>query len=107
MSAQPSTLSPVVQARLLQIIHRPHISEKTTRIGEKYRQVVFHVAADATKDEIKKAVEMLFDVKLESVRVCNVKGKQRRFQQIAGKRKDWKKAYVTLKEGFDINFAAS
>lgn len=93
------------QEHLMHILMRPHLSEKSTMSAEKYRQFVFKVLTSATKPEIKQAVEMLFDVKVESVRVCNVKGKIRRFKQLLGRRKGWKKAYVALKEGYDIDFS--
>lgn len=92
------------QGHLMQIIQRPHISEKSTLVGEKHRQFVFEVTPSATKPEIKQAVELLFEVKVDGVRVCNVKKKERRFKQHIGYRKGWKKAYVSLKEGHDINF---
>src|SRR4051794_1250035 len=92
------------QERLLQVLLRPHSSEKAAIIAEKNRQFVFKAVADATKPEIKQAVELLFGVEVETVRVCNVKGKTRRFRQSIGRRKDWKKAYVSLKEGHDIDF---
>jgi large subunit ribosomal protein L23 len=94
----------VNQERLLQIILRPHISEKATNIADKHRQVVFSVLNDATKAEIKVAVEKLFEVKVEGVRVANVRGKVKRFGRTPGKRQNWKKAYVKLKEGNDIDF---
>lgn len=97
----------VNQERLLQVIHRPHVSEKTTLIGEKHRQFAFEVASDATKPEIKQAVELLFEVQVTAVRVCNVKKKARRFKQVLGYRKGWKKAYVALKEGYDIDFTGT
>lgn len=93
------------QERLLQVLLSPHISEKSTRLAEKHKQIVFKVTVDATKPEIKAAVEQLFDVKVRSVSVVNCKGKTKRFGNIQGKRKNWKKAYVALKEGYDINFA--
>lgn len=93
------------QERLLKVLLSPVISEKSTTVAEKHRQVVFKVATDACKPEIKAAVELLFEVKVEGVRVVNVKGKQKRFGQIMGRRKSWKKAYVSLQEGYDINFA--
>lgn len=95
------------QERLMKVLLGPHVSEKSTKIGDRYRQIVFKVAADATKPEIKQAVEQLFNVQVDGVRVNNVRGKTRRFGQITGRRKDWKKAYVSLKEGFDISFAGS
>lgn len=93
--------------RFLQILLKPHLSEKSTVIAEKHRQFVFKVLQTANKQEIKQAVEMLFNVKVESVRVCNVKGKVRRFKQILGNRKSWKKAYVALQAGHDINFVGA
>lgn len=90
--------------RLAQIIRSPRISEKSTRVADKHKQFVFEVLSDATKSEIKAAVEGFFGVKVKNVTVLNVKGKRKVFKQVLGKRKDWKKAYVTLQEGHDINF---
>ncbi len=92
------------QARLMQILRAPHISEKAMRIADNQRQFVFKVLSDATKLEIKQAVELLFKVKVEQVQTAIVKGKQKNFGRIKGKRSNWKKAYVKLQEGFDINF---
>jgi len=92
------------QERLFQVLLAPQISEKATYIAEKNEQVVFRVASDATKPEIKAAVEMLFKVEVESVQVANVKGKVKRFKGAVGRRKGWKKAYVSLKPGQEINF---
>lgn len=93
------------QERLLNVLLAPHISEKSTTVGEKHNQVVFKIARDANKAEVKAAVEHLFNVKVKDVCTVNVKGKTRNFRQRPGKRKDWKKAYVNLAEGQDINFA--
>ena len=93
------------QERIMNVLLTPHVSEKSTVVGEKNNQVVFKVAVDANKHEIKQAVESLFDVKIKDVRTVNVKGKTRNFRQKPGRRKDWKKAYVSLAEGQDINFA--
>jgi large subunit ribosomal protein L23 len=90
--------------RLHQIIVAPVISEKATRVAEKRNQAVFKVVRDAQKPEIKEAVEKLFSVKVKSVETLNVKGKTKRFGQSVGKRSDWKKAYVTLAEGQEIDF---
>ena len=90
--------------RLMKILREPRITEKSTMLGDKYRQFVFRVVKDASKDEIKQAVELLFEVEVESVRTTTVKGKQKRYQQAIGNRSDWKKAYVKLKSGFDIDF---
>jgi large subunit ribosomal protein L23 len=90
--------------RLMQVLLSPRITEKSSRLGDKLGQFVFRVAADADKAEIKRAVELMFDVKVDSVRVLNVKGKRKFFRQAPGRRSGWKKAYVRLKPGFDINF---
>jgi len=93
--------------RLLKVIRAPIISEKATMVGEKNRQVVFEVLADATKAEIKAAVELLFKeqkVEVSAVNVVNVKGKQKRHGRFEGRRRDVKKAYVSLKGDGDINF---
>ena len=90
--------------RLTQVLLAPRVTEKSSRLGDKLGQFVFKVAADADKGEIKQAVELMFDVKVQSVRVCNVRGKRKMFRQSAGRRPGWKKAYVRLKPGFDINF---
>lgn len=91
------------EERLLQIIEAPIISEKSTRVAEKHQQALFRVVSDATKAEIKAAVQQLFQVEVESVQVVNVKGKHKRSGRFIGKRKDWKKAYVCLKAGQELN----
>ena len=92
------------QERLMQVLLAPQISEKATFIAEKNEQVVFRVVSTATKPEVKAAVEMLFKVEVESVQIANVKGKTKRFGRFTGSRKGWKKAYVCLKPGQEINF---
>lgn len=92
------------QQRLMQVLLAPQISEKATYVADKNEQVVFRVASDATKPEIKAAVELLFKVEVESVQVANVKGKVKRFRGAVGQRKGWKKAFVCLKPGQEINF---
>ncbi|MGD8926847.1 MAG: 50S ribosomal protein L23 [Thioalkalispiraceae bacterium] len=92
------------QERLMKVLLEPHISEKSTNVAEQGNQVVFKVTTDATKSEIKQAVEKLFNVTVEGVQVSNTKGKTKRTRFGIGKRKDWKKAYVRLSEGNDINF---
>ena len=92
--------------RLHQIILAPVVSEKSTRVAEKQNQAVFKVLRDARKPEIKAAVEKMFNVKVEGVRTLNVKGKTKRFGATNGVRSDWKKAYVTLPEGQEIDFLA-
>ncbi len=92
--------------RLLQVILAPQISEKSTRIADKNEQVVFRVASDANKHEIKAAVELLFKVQVNSVQVAVVKGKEKRFGRMMGRRSNWKKAFVCLKPGQEIDFVA-
>ena len=92
------------QQRLMQVLLAPQVSEKATFVADKNEQVVFRVASDATKPEVKAAVELLFKVSVDSVQICNVKGKQKRFGRFSGSRKGWKKAYVCLKPGQEINF---
>lgn len=99
-------MSAISQERLLQVLLAPQISEKATFIADKNEQVVFKVASDATKPEVKAAVESLFKVEVKSVQILNVKGKSKRFGKTMGRRKDWKKAFVCLKPGQEINFAA-
>lgn len=94
------------QERLMQVLLAPQISEKATYIADKNEQVVFKVDRGATKPEVKAAVELLFKVEVESVQIANVKGKVKRFGKITGRRKGWKKAFVCLKPGQEINFAA-
>ena len=93
------------QERLLQVLLAPQVSEKATYVADKNNQVVFKVAADATKPEIKAAVELLFKVEVDAVQVLNVKGKGKRRGTIQGRRKGWKKAFVCLKAGQEIQFA--
>lgn len=94
------------QERLMQVLVAPQVSEKGTTLADKYNQVVFRVKPDATKAEIKQAIETLFKVKVTQVRTLNVRGKSKRFGQMTGRRSDWKKAYITLAAGQEINFAA-
>ncbi len=91
--------------RLTQILLAPVISEKSTYIADKHEQVIFRVASDATKPEIKAAVELMFKAQVESVKVANVRGKEKRFGRFVGRRSSWKKAYVCLKAGQEITFA--
>ena len=83
------------------------ITEKSTFTAEKHRQFVFKVIRDASKPDIKQAVEKMFEVEVESVQVLNVRGKSKMFRRARGKRPDWKKAYVRLKPGFDIDFVGA
>ena len=94
------------QERLLKVILAPVISEKSTRLADKQNQVVFRVLPDATKQEIGAAVADLFKVEVVGVQVLNVKGKVKRSGRVTGRRDNWKKAYVTLKQGQDIDFTS-
>ena len=91
--------------RLMNILLSPVVSEKSAMAADVANQFGFKVATDATKPEIAAAVELMFDVKVEQVRTVNVKGKQKRFGAVMGQRNSWKKAYVRLQEGHDIDFA--
>lgn len=93
--------------RLIQILREPHTSEKTTRLADKHKQFTFKVLQTATKTEIKLAVEHMFQVKVKTVTVLNVKGKRKRFKQMSGKRGDWKKAFVSLQPNYDIDFTVT
>jgi large subunit ribosomal protein L23 len=95
------------QERLMKVLLAPQISEKATYVADKNEQVIFKVAKDATKPEIKAAVELMFKVNVDSVQVANVKGKTKRAGRYTGRRSNWKKAFVCLAAGQEINFAAS
>lgn len=99
-----SAATAVKDERMYQVILRPVISEKSTIAADKHHQIVFQVLPDASKQEIKDAVEKLFEVKVDQVQVVNVRGKIKRFGRSPGKRSNWKKAYVRLQEGHDIDF---
>jgi large subunit ribosomal protein L23 len=92
------------QERIYQVLLGPHVSEKSTVIAETANQVVFKVARDANKGEIKRAIEQLFEVKVAGVRVAVLKGKVKGMGRVRGRRSDWKKAYVSLEEGQEIAF---
>ena len=98
-------MSEIKNERLFGVLRAPHVSEKSARLAE-HNQYVFEVAADADKSAVKAAVEALFDVKVESVNMVNVKGKVKSFRQRAGSRNGWRKAYVCLHEGQSIDVAA-
>lgn len=96
--------------RLMTVLLAPVVSEKGTFIADKHEQVVFRVAPDATKPEIKAAVELMFSkkdkpIEVTAVQIVNVRGKQKRFGAHKGRRRNWKKAYICLKAGQEINFA--
>jgi large subunit ribosomal protein L23 len=97
--------------RLMTVLLAPVVSEKGTYIADKHQQVIFRVLPNATKPEVKAAVELMFGkkdkpIEVMSVQIVNVKGKKKRFGQFTGRRRNWKKAYVCLKPGQEINFAA-
>ena len=95
------------QERVFKVLLGPHVSEKATTLADGKGQFVFKVATDATKLEIKKAVESLFSVKVAGIRTVNVQGKTKRTARGLGKRNDWKKAYIALQPGQDLDFASS
>lgn len=92
------------QERIYQVLLGPHVSEKATVLAETQKQFVFRVRLDANKLEIRKAIEKLFNVQVASVNTTVVKGKNKRFGRSLGRRSDFKKAYVALKDGFDLDF---
>lgn len=100
------TTAKFAEERLMQVLLAPVVSEKSTMVADKNEQVAFRVASDATKPEIKAAVELMFKVQVDKVSVSVVKGKSKRVGRMMGRRKDWKKAYVCLKPGQEISFAA-
>lgn len=93
--------------QLASVIQSPIISEKSTNAAERDKRVVFKVLPKTTKKQVKDAVQAMFNVEVDSVNILNVKGKQKRFGKTLGKRSDWKKAYVKLKPGHDIDFSAT
>ncbi|MEX2497174.1 MAG: 50S ribosomal protein L23 [Woeseia sp.] len=92
------------QERLMNVLYTPHMSEKSTVVAEENNQIVFRVRPDATKTEIRQAVELLFEVKVEDVTVINYRGKIKRHGTNSGRRAAWKKAYVKLAPGSQIDF---
>lgn len=93
--------------KLMMVLRSPHTSEKATIMADKFNQFTFKVLKTATKNEIKLAVEHMFNVKVKSVSVINVKGKRKRFKQTSGKRSDWKKAFISLQPGYDIDYTVT
>jgi large subunit ribosomal protein L23 len=93
--------------RLHQVLVAPLITEKTSQAADRHHQVTFKVLPDATKLEIARAVELLFEVKVEAVQILNVKGKRKRFGRREGRRSDWRKAYVRIQAGQDIDFGVN
>ncbi len=92
--------------QLMNVLIAPHVTEKTSRMMQNHNQYTFRVRRAATKTDIKKAVELMFEVKVDGVRVINEPGKQRRFGKTRGRTQDWKKAYVSLAEGQAIDYEA-
>jgi large subunit ribosomal protein L23 len=107
--AAPKIAAPTVnEERLMTILLAPVVSEKATQIADRHNQVIFRVRPDATKKDVKKAVELLWKekkIEVASVQIVNVHGKKKRFGAYTGRRRNWKKAYVSLKPGQEINFA--
>jgi len=103
----PAPVRRFAMDRLMTVVLAPVVSEKSTFVADRNRQYVFRVADNATKPEIKAAVELMFKTKVDGVTVSNVKGKERRFGRLVGRKRSWKKAYVRLAEGQEINFAAT
>jgi large subunit ribosomal protein L23 len=97
----------VQESKLANVLLAPVVSEKSSIAAEQNKRFVFKVQKTATKLQIKKAVELMFSVEVDSVQVLTVKGKVKRFGRSLGKRSDWKKAYVKLKSGHDIDFATA
>ncbi|MCX7113229.1 MAG: 50S ribosomal protein L23 [Proteobacteria bacterium] len=95
------------QQELVRILLSPVISEKSTLLSEEEKKFVFKVKKNASKKNIKQAVELMFEVKVDYVHVLNVKGKTKRYGRFMGSRSDWKKAYVKLKPGFNIDLAVA
>ena len=100
----PTMAARLSTEKLMSVLIGPHLSEKSSRVAERLKQFVFKVRRDADKGDIKRAVELMFDVKVNAVQVMNCMGKAKRFGRSPGRRQDWKKAYVTLAEGQDIDF---
>lgn len=94
------------QAQLMDVLIAPHVSEKSTLVADAHNQNIFKVRRDASKHDISRAVELMFDVKVESVSTLNMRGKQKRFAGRPGRQNAWKKAYVTLAEGDEIDLLA-
>ena len=105
MNADTKSTATHVPERLYHVLIAPVVSEKSTMIAEKYNQVAFKVAQDATRQEVKAAVELLFKVQVDSVQILNRRGKEKRFGRTPGRRAHLRKAYVCLKPGQEINFA--
>lgn len=95
------------QSRLMNILLAPIVSEKSSRLADAHRQFAFKVMKNASKPEVRKAVELMFDVKVDSVQISNMRGKVKAQGRTTGRRSDWKKAYVTLSEGHDIEFTGT
>ena len=94
------------QERIFKVLLGPHVTEKTAFVADAGNQIVFKVTSDAVKQEVKAAVEQLFSVKVTDVRIANMKGKTKRAKHGMGKRSDWKKAYIRLEQGQEIDFAS-
>jgi large subunit ribosomal protein L23 len=96
----------VNREQLMSVLIAPHVNEKTSLAMQNHNQYTFRVRRDATKTDIRKAIELMFDVKVEGVQVVNEPGKTRRFGRTVGRTQDWKKAYVSLSPGQTIDYEA-
>ena len=99
--------NPAHREKLMQVLLGPHVSEKAARVSESGNQFVFRVRGDATRSDVKQAVELMFEVKVDAVQVLNQRGKARRFGALQGKRSGFKKAYVRLAAGQTIDLAGT
>jgi large subunit ribosomal protein L23 len=99
-------MSPASREQLMSVLIAPHVTEKTSLAMQNHNQYTFRVRRDATKADIARAVELMFDVKVAGVQVVNEPGKRRRFGRVAGRTQDWKKAYVSLAAGQTIDYEA-
>lgn len=95
------------QISIIRVLQAPIISEKSTALAEREKRFVFRVLKSANRTQVKRSVELMFNVEVDSVQILNVKGKKRRFGRVIGERSDWKKAYVKLKPGHDIELAVA
>jgi large subunit ribosomal protein L23 len=104
---QPSVRKPIGREGLMSVLIAPHVTEKTSQGSQQHNQYAFRVRRDATRTDVRRAVELMFEVKVRSVQIVNEPGKQRRFGGRLGRTSDWKKAYVRLPEGQSIDFERS
>ena len=104
---QPAVRKPIGREGLMNVLIAPHVTEKTSQGSQQHNQYAFRVRRDATRTDVRRAVELMFEVKVSSVQIVNEHGKQRRFGGRLGRTSDWKKAYVRLPEGQSIDYERS